>query len=66
MATYDSRKDELVNKHLNAVIEQRIDRLVNNPTMLDNETNLHRGYIAALRDFAVFYNGELNKKLNEE
>lgn len=65
MTSFDSRKDELVNKHLAEVIEQSVARLVNNFQIPENESNMLRGFVAAYRQFHAFYNGELPKQLNE-
>ncbi len=65
MASFDQRKDEIVNKYLVDVIEQKVARLVNDQQMIDSVTNWHRGYVAACRDFAAFYHDELQKKLSE-
>lgn len=65
MASFDSRKDELVNKHLAEVIEHSVARLVNNFQIPESESNMLRGFIAAYRQFHAFYNEKLPKQLNE-
>lgn len=65
MNGYETKKDDIFNKKIDEVTEQKLSRLVNTQDMPENQTNWHRGYIACARDIHQFYNTELKKKANE-
>lgn len=52
-------------QHLEEVVNTRIEHLVVNRQMGQDDVNWHRGYIAAHREFAIYIEKDLTKKINE-
>lgn len=65
MVDFASRLQEEILKDFNRTVEQKIDSMVNNRQMTNDDSNWHRGYIAALREKARFISKELTQKMNE-
>lgn len=66
MPSFESRKDEAVNRYLEEKIEAKVGAMCGTLDMPDSKTNHCRGYIAALRDFLQFYNKDLPHQMNKE
>lgn len=66
MADYATRQEDAILKHIAEVIDDKVDHLVINRQMPNDDVHHHRGYIAAYKDLAVFITKELRKKINEE
>ena len=66
MADYASRMESAMKKFLSEVAERKVDQLVANNMMSDQQVHQHRGYIAATKEFLLFIINDLPKKLNEE
>lgn len=65
MSDYATRQEQAILKHIEDVVEEKVDNLVTNRLMANDDVHHQRGYISALRDMAIFITKELPKKLNE-
>ncbi len=65
MSDYYSKQQDLILKHIDDTITDKVDHLVANRQMEDREVHQHRGYISALKELGLFITKELPKLINE-
>lgn len=65
MADTASRMETATLKRLSSEAERLTENLVINRQMDDKDVHWHRGYVAALRDHALWFQKELPKIINE-
>lgn len=66
MSDFFTRQEETLLKHINDTIEEKVEHMVINRQMPNDDVHWHRGYIAAHKDLAVYTTKTLRKKMNED
>ena len=65
MSDYYSKQQDLLLKHLDEMMAQKVEHLVVNRQMEDREVHHYRGYLLALKELGRFISNDLQKLINE-